>query len=206
MELLCYGILLGMGAAIPIGPVNLEIIRRNIHYGTPYGIVTGLGACSADVTYLVLLCAGALTLLQYPDVLRGIGLVGSLVLAYFAFKAFRFKPIDKVITSKSPSLLRYGFEGYVITLINPYTILFWASISSQVSVVALSNKNAMMLTGCGIVLGATGWVIILNTIVHFTRHRLNQTAIRWINFVGGVILLSFAVMGTIRSLSPIPPH
>ncbi len=31
---LLFGLLLGWGAAIPIGPMNLEIIRRNLRYGT----------------------------------------------------------------------------------------------------------------------------------------------------------------------------
>jgi threonine/homoserine/homoserine lactone efflux protein len=42
MHLLLFGILLGMGAAIPIGPINLEIIRRNLRFGTSFGIATGM--------------------------------------------------------------------------------------------------------------------------------------------------------------------
>lgn len=199
MHLLIVGILLGMGAAIPIGPVNLEMIRRNLRFGTSYGIVTGLGACSADITYLLLLCLGALALLQYPDVLRVIGFVGSLILAWFAIGAFRAKPIHETPDKSSlPSLFRYGIEGYAITMINPYTILFWASISSQISLSALTHTNALILAGLGVVIGTVSWVLFLNGLIHFTRHKLTPIAIKWLNYSGGLILLGFALSGLYR--------
>src|SRR5688500_17340934 len=105
MHFLLMGILLGMGAAIPIGPVNLEIIRRNLRFGTPYGIVLGLGACTADVTYLFLLSIGALSLLQYPHVLKTFGLGGSLLLAWFAISAFRNASFSLEKNAPSPSLV-----------------------------------------------------------------------------------------------------
>ncbi|MEO8401265.1 MAG: LysE family transporter [Gammaproteobacteria bacterium] len=200
MHLLLIGILLGLGAAIPIGPVNLEIIRRNLRFGTSYGIVTGLGACAADVTYLALLCAGALALLQYPDVLRVIGFVGSLIIGWFGINAFRAKTTDVIDKKTRPSLIRYGVEGYVITLLNPFTILFWASVSAQISVLATSNINALWFAGSGVILGTMSWVIFLNGLVHFTRHKLTPKAIKWLNYTGGIILISFAIMGILRAV------
>lgn len=201
MHLLLLGILLGFGAAIPIGPVNLEIIRRNLRDGTSYGVITGLGACAADLTYLVLLCVGALTLLQYPDVLRIIGFVGALVLAWFGFSAFRLNnQNENAGRSTTPSLMRYGIEGYCITLINPYTILFWASISSQISMAAANQENAILFAGTGVVIGTVSWVVGLNGLLHFTRHRLSPAIIRWLNYSGGFILLGFAAIGLWRAL------
>jgi L-lysine exporter family protein LysE/ArgO len=199
MHLLLLGILLGMGAAIPIGPVNLEIIRRNLRFGTPFGIVTGLGAVTADLTYLILLCVGALTLLQFPELLRGLGFMGSLVLAWFGIQAFRSQLTDIPEQNKLPSLWRYSLEGYVITLFNPFTILFWVSVSSQISLMALSAPHAIYVAGLGVMIGTLGWVLTLNGVLHFTRHKLSKQAIRWFNYTGGVILLGFASMGFLRA-------
>lgn len=199
MHLILFGILLGMGAAIPIGPVNLEIIRRNLRFGTPFGIVTGLGAVSADLTYLILLCLGALTLLQFPEVLRCLGFVGSMVLAWFGIQTFRTQTKDIPEQNKLPSLWRYSLEGYVITLLNPFTILFWVSVSSQISLLALNSANAIYLAGLGVMIGTSGWVLGLNTLLHFTRHKLSKNAIKWFNYTGGFILLIFAGMGLLRA-------
>lgn len=49
------GVLVGFGVAIPIGPMNLEIIRRNLNFGLSSGLSFGVGIISADLTYLLLL-------------------------------------------------------------------------------------------------------------------------------------------------------
>ena len=69
LNLFIFGLFLGWGAAIPIGAINLEIIRRNLRFSTASGLAFGLGACVADVTYLVLLSVGILQFLNYPFVL-----------------------------------------------------------------------------------------------------------------------------------------
>lgn len=198
MDLLFFGILLGLGAAIPIGPVNLEIVRRNLRFGTSSGLALGLGACFADVTYLILLCLGTLSLLQYPEVLRLIGFVGSLVLAWFGISAFRAKIPETPEHRERHSLGKHGIEGYLMTLINPFTILFWASVTSQITFAASQHSNIVVLAGLGVVIGTVSWVIFLNTIIHVTRHRLNSTVIKWLNYLGGFILLGFAIIGIIR--------
>lgn len=200
MHSFLLGSLLGLGAAIPIGPVNLEIIRRNLRFGTPYGISTGLGACTADLIYLILLCLGALTLLQYPTLLRIISILGSLILIWFAIGAFRSKITSISDHDQKPSLLRFGLEGFAMTAINPFTILFWASISSQLSLKALTGTSAIFLAGCGVIAGTVSWVLFINLVVHFTRHRLSATMIRGLNYVGGFILLGFAISGIVKGV------
>jgi len=200
MDLLIFGILLGLGAAIPIGPVNLEMVRRNLRYGTPCGVSLGLGACTADVTYLALLCLGALSLLQYPLVLRVIGFIGSLVLAWFAIQTFRAAIPDTPEHLKRHALWRHTVEGYCMTLINPFTILFWASVTSQITLAGSLHGSIILLAGCGVIIGTVSWVLFLNGIVHFTRHRLNPTVIKWLNYSGGTILLCFACAGMYKAI------
>jgi len=198
MDLFTFGIFLGLGAAIPIGPVNLEIIRRNLHYGTSYGTALGLGACTADLTYLILLCVGALSLLEYPVVLRLIGFLGSLILGWFAILAFRSTTTQAKEHKVPRAVWKHFIEGYGITLVNPYTILFWASVTSQISLAASTHENILILAGLGVIIGTVSWVFFLNIITHVTRHRLNATAIKWLNYLGGFILLGFAITGLIR--------
>jgi L-lysine exporter family protein LysE/ArgO len=200
MHFLIFGILLGLGAAIPIGPVNLEIIRRNLQIGTAFGVMTGLGACLADLTYLILLCIGALTLFEYPMVLKIVGIVGSFVLAWFGYSAFKNAAKEKSMTYLQPNLMKYFLDGYLITLINPFTILFWASVSTQITLLAIKNNHAIWLAGFGVMLGTISWVLFLNTFVHFTRHRLNAAIIKWFNYLGGATLIFFALQGLIKAL------
>ena len=199
LHLFFLGILLGWGAAIPIGPVNLEITRRNLRFGTPYGISLGFGACTADLTYLILLCTGTIVLLQHPTLLQIVGLLGSAILIWFGLNALRMKPgkfKDKQINT---SYFRNGVEGYLMTLLNPYTILFWASVSSQLSIAtagaATDQVNSTVAAGLGVILGTVSWVIFLNFLIHFTRHKLSDKVVHRLNIAGGIILLGFAAFG-----------
>ncbi len=194
MQSLLYGILLGWGAAIPIGPINLEITRRNLNYGTAYGVTFGTGACFADLTYLVLLALGALTLINHPIVLQVFGIVGAIILAYFGFMAFRMHVKEKKTHQKKRSIVGNCLEGYVMTFINPYTVLFWGSISSQIV-----SLTSVVAAGLGVIVGAFSWVLALNTAVHFTRHKFSPNVVKWLNRFGGLIMFGFAIYGLIHA-------
>ncbi|MDF1796731.1 MAG: LysE family translocator [Coxiellaceae bacterium] len=205
LHLLGYGIVLGLAAAMPVGPVNLEIVRRNLRFGTASGLLLGLGAACTDLTYLLLLSLGALTLLTHHTVLNIIGLVGAFILGWFGINALRSNVTEDPTNpnnnpSKQKALWRHWFEGYLMTLMNPMTILFWASVSSQVALLAHDNHSAVALMGSGVVLGAYGWAVSINVALHFTRHRFSTKVMKWINRVGGIILIGFGIYGLIRTL------
>jgi L-lysine exporter family protein LysE/ArgO len=197
------GLLLGWGAAIPIGPMNLEIIRRNLQLGTRFGVALGLGACSADVTYIILLSLGALTLLNHLLILRILGIVGSLLLAWFGYSALRMKIRAIHVEAAQKAMLlpwRHLIEGYFLTLINPFTVLFWLSVSSQIALATTHSSSAAFHTGIGVMLATVSWITGLNTLLHFTRHRLPERTMHWLNITGGLILIAFAIMGLWRAL------
>lgn len=199
------GMLLGLGAAIPIGPINLEIIRRNLNFGTRYGLALGGGATLADFTYLVILSMGAMTILMYAHWLKVVGIAGSLVLAWFGFSSLRshlYSPKKTLGNLKSSApLWRHLLEGYVLTLLNPMTILFWSSISTQIAALTHQRIDLTLLAGFGVLCGTYSWVTILNTILHYTKHKISHRMMHLMNIIGGVILLMFAALGLWRALS-----
>lgn len=200
MNLFFYGVLMGLGAAIPFGPVNLEITRRNLHYGTAAGLAFGLGPCFADVTYLALLGLGALTLLKYPIILRVLGLVGSFVLAWYGIKALRTKPTDAPPESKKRTVLEQILAGYAMTLFSPYNVLFWSSITAQIALISGAEGYGLLKAALGVLAGSVGWIFFLNGLLHFTRHKLPQKMVQPLNWIGGILLLTFALFGIIKAL------
>jgi len=199
-----YGLFLGWGAAIPIGPVNLEVIRRNLRFGSRFGINFGLGACSADMTYFVLLLMGALVFLQHELVLRIVGIIGALILLWFGISALRLKPTvlaeKPVASKKDPKAWHHYFQAYFMTLLNPMTILFWASISSQIASLSYHGAESAIYVGLGVLLGTVSWIVALNTALHFTRHRISDKVMHYFNIAGGIILIGFAIFGFVRAL------
>lgn len=193
---LLAGAALGLGAAVPIGPMNIEMMRRNLKLGTPAGLAFGSGACLADITYLLLLSLGALPFLHSPKVLMVLSVVGAVILLWFGYGALSMKPTgESVATESAPprqALYRHWLQAYGMTLFNPPTVLFWASVSAQVALLAAHDRLASLWMGLGVLLGTVGWVLSFNTILHHTRHRLSARVIHGLNVMGGLILWVFA--------------
>lgn len=197
MHTVLIGILMGWGAAIPIGPVNLEIVRRNLNHGFSDGMAFGCGACIADLVYLITLSLSALVVLEHPTALGVVGILGSMVMAWFAYLALSQSKIEgKPRKHGAFSLL----DGFLMTLLNPYTILFWASISSQVSVHVKNQDASMFYAGIGLLIGVFSWVLVLNLILHQTKSRLSDRFSLRLSKLGGIILSVFAIAGFTKSI------
>jgi L-lysine exporter family protein LysE/ArgO len=200
-----FGLALGLGAAMPLGPVNFEIMRRNLRFGTASGLLLGLGAACTDLTYLAILSAGAISLLTHQTLLATVGIIGSFILFWFGFTAFKSQPKNEQDSQKSrpKALYRHWLEGYLMTLLNPITILFWASVSTQVALQSHRHDGLALWMGGGVIFGAYGWAIAVNLVLHHTRHKINEPALAWINKIGALILIAFAAFGLIRAVIPL---
>lgn len=196
------GLIFGLGAAIPIGPMNLEIIRRNLRFGTPSGLLFGLGVCLADLTYIILLSSGAIIILTYHTILKVVSIIGSLILAWFGYSALRMKVSTQAESEKVvyKPLWQQTFQGYLMTLFSPFTILFWTSVSAQIAAISHQGKSTAINVGIGVLIGVIGWMCGLNLVLHHTRHRLSQRTMQWLNYIGGIILIGFAILGVWRAL------
>lgn len=198
-----YGVLLGWGAAIPLGPMNIEMLRRNLTFGSQYGYMFGFGACSADAIYLFLLSFGLLSFLMHALILKLISFIGAIVIGYFGVSALRLHPqvkTQKILSNSVPQKKMWHYtQGLGMTLLNPYTILFWLSVSSQIVAMIQSKDEKIFAVGLGVVLGTVSWVVVFNTILKKTRHKFSNKSMRYLNLLGGLILLGFALFGLIHA-------
>jgi threonine/homoserine/homoserine lactone efflux protein len=90
------GVLIGLGAAVPIGQVNVMIARRTLRGGFWPGFAVGAGASSIDVMYAMLSSLGFGAVLASPRVsrfksgawMRLADIAGGLTLLAFAVRTF----------------------------------------------------------------------------------------------------------------------
>lgn len=192
-----YGLFLGYGAAVPIGPMNLELIRRNLNLGTKAGLAFGLGACLVDFTMIVLVGVGAMVLLEDQAILRVVGVIGALILFWFGCQALCSRPSTKAEAGNSlkKSYLRHIGDSYVLTLLNPYTLIFWSSVGSQAALLMSKSAYAFWWIAPSVLVATISWVVGLNTVLKFTRHKISARVMRGFNIVGGLILIGFGGYG-----------
>jgi threonine/homoserine/homoserine lactone efflux protein len=118
------GILFGLALAAPPGPMNAVIAEESVLRGWRAGFKAGLGAMSADLVFLALALAGAVTVVQRaPTLQNAMFLVGGTLMLYFAYGAV--KGARESFRAAATPESRGFSKAFLLSLTNPYQILFW---------------------------------------------------------------------------------
>lgn len=187
---LFQGILLGLGAALPLGPINILIMNTALHSRlSAFGI--GLGAMLADLSYLALILLGLHLFLDSPLWQQGLRFLGGGFLLYLAWRLFqaRHQSVkERGIRVKpfAPSLL----QGYTLTLANPYTIAFWLSIAPLIA----SGSSQGIWLMIGLLMAILGWIWLLPTLIHRSRHLISDRIAMFFSLFSSLVMLYFALL------------
>ncbi|MGE4547260.1 MAG: LysE family translocator [Desulfurella sp.] len=191
------GFLLGFGASVPIGPINILIINEALQ-SYKNAFLIGLGAMCADITYLTLIFFGIFThVSERSFIFHAISFFGSVFLIYLAYKIFKSRAIDssKLKTQKHfKSSIKSYSKGYALTILNPYTIFFWASMLAYVN----QNNLHFGFTVIGLISAITLWITLMPFFVHKTKSFFNKTISAYINILSALIIFSFGISILIR--------
>jgi threonine/homoserine/homoserine lactone efflux protein len=194
---LLQNILLGLTLAAPIGPVNLEIIKRGLNSGFRQAFLTGVGAMSADATYLTLIFFGLTAFLNISFMKIALGIAGSIILIYLG--AISVKDFFRRSENKGnpPQRLFQSpyITGYVLAISSPMTIVWWtgvfgALLSSQTN--SLTNLSAFF-SCLSILLGCFIWVFSLAAMLHFGKQVINEKTTKVISLIAGLFLVGFGI-------------
>jgi len=182
------GFLLGLGAAVPLGPINVLVMSSALHRYSA-AVVIGVGAITSDMTYLMLILFGFLHLVDYPTLHDIMGTVGVLFLGYLAWTVWKNRnvPIHAVSTQRT-TLWGHYLKGYILTLINPYSLIFWFSVSTYIA----ARELHTVATVAGLLLSTSLWVTLMPLVIHKTKHLISQRIARLFSTVSALILLFFA--------------
>ncbi len=151
------GMLFGLALAAPPGPMNAIIAEESVVRGWFDGMVTGLGAMTADVVFLLLALGGVATVVEEWPLLRGVMVtLGGALMLYFALDAVR--SAQTTLTGTDISSDSRGFEkALVLGLTNPFQILFWLTVG-----VALLDPGTIDILSHTPYVGddVAGWLIV----------------------------------------------
>jgi L-lysine exporter family protein LysE/ArgO len=205
--LLANGLLLGLGAAAPIGPVNVEIARRTLRFGPAAGMLLGCGAVTVDVAYAILTSLTVIHVLQYPKLTTTLTIAAALFLTYLAILCFKSAAKGHDIQAEPApqsklALAKHYTTGLLMTALNPMTLAFWfLAVPGSVAKLTAQPRRDLPLVCAGVFLGAFAWVCFFTTLVGRIR-RLGNT--RWLvaaDLLGGTMLLAFALLSIWRLLA-----
>ena len=208
LDLIFKGILIGIIASAPMGPVGVLCIQRTLNKGRWYGFVTGVGATVSDIIYALFTGLGmsfVMNLISDPTNLFWLKIIGSVVLLAFGVYCYRSNPTRKIhASSKNKGTLWHnGITAFLITFSNPLIIFLFIAVFAQLTFVIPHRPIGMTLSYLSIVGGALLWWFGLTWLVDKIRGKFDNNGILIINKVIGcvVILVSLIILvGTVFNL------
>ena len=192
---LLKGMGIGLAIAAPVGPIGLLCIRRSLTQGQLMGLVTGLGAATADGLYG---CIAGFGLTAIADLLvshtQTMQLLGGLFLCYLGFSTLRADPAAEAAKVSHRGLWGAYASTLVLTLTNPATILSFIAIFAGLGLVGSSQSwGASLALIVGVFLGSDLWWLCLSWGVTLFSQRLTPARLKWLNRLAGAAIFAFGV-------------
>ena len=189
------GFIIGISIAAPVGPIGVLCIQRTIAYGKLNGLVTGLGAASADAVYGFVAAFGLTFISNFLVAQQTwFRLIGGAFLVYLGIRAYFSKIENTAVNTSDPKHAGAYGTTFLLTLSNPMTILSFAAIFSGFGLVDSSiHYGSATLMVIGVFFGSATWWFLLSGGTNFFRSRLNER-LSWINKLSGIVIAVFGVV------------
>ena len=190
------GLVIGFSIAAPVGPIGVLCIRRTLTEGRASGLVSGLGAATADAVYGSIAGFG-LTLISgfLVDQQTWLRLIGGAFLCSLGIRTLLATPAEGAAPVKGNGLVGAYASTLFLTLTNPLTILSFAAIFAGLGLASTSgNYIAAATLVLGVFLGSAAWWLLLSGGVSLLRSRFDARAMRWVNRISGGIITIFGVL------------
>jgi threonine/homoserine/homoserine lactone efflux protein len=189
-------IFLGLSLAAPIGPVNAAQLDKGIKSGFFHAWLVGLGAMTADAVYMLAVYLGVVQFLDTPFMKSFLWSFGFFVLIYTGIESLI--SASKIVTntrSAKESASKAFFAGFIMSISNPLSILFWLGIYGSVlaKAVAEYDKIHTLFFSIAIFIGLFIWDITMAGVASSFRRFLTGKILALISVLSGLSLIGFGI-------------
>ncbi|HIH28551.1 MAG TPA: LysE family transporter [Thermoplasmata archaeon] len=189
-------ILLTASGALAPGPLFFQTITQGAKSGARSGLIFSIAHTLVEFSLIMLLAVGLLAVRNETFIRTGIGFAGGIVLIFFGLYQLlgmlKKKPMEQKQTVPSHRLF---FIGILFTALNPYFIIWWLTVGSNLILLAL---ELAALAGVIFMFLCHVWMdyVWLIAVSYFAKKGVNTLGSRWYQvLIGafGIILIYFGV-------------
>lgn len=190
------GLIIGLSIAAPVGPIGVLCIRRTLTEGRISGLISGLGAATADALYGSIAAFGLTFISNILITQQGwIRLIGGVFLCFLGLKTFLSPPARQAGHVKGHGLVGAYVSTFFLTLTNPMTILSFAAIFAGLGVGSeTANYLFAGILVLGVFIGSALWWLILSNGVSLMGKKIESRRLRWVNRISGIIITVFGIL------------
>ena len=206
IDLIIKGLLIGVVASAPMGPVGVLCIQRTLNKGRWYGFVTGVAAAFSDIIYALITGFGMSFVVEFiedEDNMFYLQLAGSIMLFFFGWYTFRSNPARSIrpTSPRKGTLVHNMVTGFLVTFSNPLIIFLFVALFARFTFVVPDHVLQQSLGYLSIFLRALVWWFVLTYAVDRVRCRFDVQGIYSLNRLFGAVVIAAAMAGIIITLT-----
>ena len=204
-----FGVIMGFLSAIPVGAVQLQVIKKAIRGQDKQAVMIALGSGTSDLIYGILTLFGLGGFLMSSRFQLLFYLLGFAVLSFLLFHSIREYRHHVAAVDTSNNSVRngasYGFiTGFTLAITNP-SIAFWWIVGFTLfldlglfSEATLLLRIVFVLSG---VTGLVGYLIVLASIIHRRHRDIPDSVFRKMNLVLIALFILLAAYFAYKTVS-----
>ena len=191
--------IIGLSGAMMPGPVLTYVINGSLRRGFIAGPLVVVGHSLLELILVVLLLLGLSNLFANPVFGAVVGLIGGVVLFLMAIDMIRVA-VKKQISltgelSRKTKISGLVLPGVLISISNPYWIIWWATIGMTYLTIAyergIAGTSSFFI---GHIAADFIWYTLVAAIVAFGRKYINDRWYRGFVALLGLVLVYFGIV------------
>ncbi len=231
---LLLGMILGFIISIPVGPINLIVIRRTLHHGRRSGLIVGFGAALADTIYGMIAAFSVVLVADFlVDHIWHTKIIGGIAFFLLGLHALRdgiklrlslqnggsntqSDAADQPQQSRqsqqqsTPALWIRSHTGpflstFLLTLTNPGTIVAFTIAFASLGLADMDlGQIDRTFLIVGVFLGASAWWGVVVLSVAMLRPSVTSTRLSRLDELAGIIIAIFGVVIFVSAFVQMP--
>ena len=150
VDLVFKGMLIGMVASAPMGPVGILCVQRTLNKGRWFGFVTGIGAAISDIIYAGITGFGMAFVMDFVNNDQNkfyLQIIGSVLLLGFGLYTYRSDPTKNMRQSgmQRGTFWYNTWTAFLVTFSNPLIIFLFMALFAQFAFVIPDHPFEMFV-------------------------------------------------------------
>jgi len=194
--------MVGLSGAMMPGPLLTVTIAESVKRGFIAGPLIVLGHAVLELALVLALIAGLSVLLSSASAASIIALLGGIVLLYLGFTMSRdaltgklsLGNLNEEMSSQTKSGMHPILAGIVISVSNPFWIIWWATVGLTYLTMSMESGNIGLVSFfSGHILADLLWYSLIAAVVAGGRKFISPNVYKYIIVVCGVFLAGLGV-------------
>jgi threonine/homoserine/homoserine lactone efflux protein len=189
------GLVVGFLIATPVGPIGLLCIQRTLSEGKMHGLISGLGAATADAIFGLIAALGLTSISNFLDEEQfWLRLLGGLFLCYLGVRTFLSKPTETSSANAPSHIGNYG-STFLLAFTSPITILVFVAVFAGLGVVSSGPYYfSVGLAVAGVFIGSALWWFMLCGAAGILHGKISNGILTGLNRISGIIVTVFGLV------------